>query len=152
VRVCTDGRAGAYDMVRADVDPRDEVRLRHVLAVEELVKVLSGVQSERGAGEGKCGDTHDDGLVHVEHAARARLGLLEERDRKVVPRSACVVKKALRAHDRLPSRQRARPARQTRPRTFWIGVRACCTAYPHITPHALCAAWLTDRLQPYDVP
>lgn len=29
-----------YQVVRADVDPRDEVRLRHVLAVEELVEVL----------------------------------------------------------------------------------------------------------------
>jgi hypothetical protein len=47
-RVCAGGRGDAYEVVRADVDPRDEVRLRHVLAVEELVEVLGGVSGARG--------------------------------------------------------------------------------------------------------
>jgi hypothetical protein len=124
VSACVRRREGAYEVVRADVDPRDEVGLRHVLAVEELVEVLGGAGSEHPAVQGKLADAHNDGLarqVHVEHAARARLVLLADRDREVVARPVRVVQQTLRAHDRLRARQRAR-SRRGRTRTLWIGL------------------------------
>ena len=74
-------------MVHADVDPSDEILLRDVLAVEELVEV-----DDRFAGE-----------MHVPLATRRRLGVLALRDREVVAGPVGVVQETLGADDGLRS-------------------------------------------------
>lgn len=71
--------------MHADVDPRYEVRLCDVLAVEELVEV----------------DHRVTGKVQVPLGTRSGLRLLALRHREVVPSPVRVFKQTLRAYDRL---------------------------------------------------
>lgn len=73
------------EVVRTDVDPRDEVLLRDVLTIEEFMEVDDG-----GAGQ-----------VLVPHAAAGRLRLLALAHSEVVPRPVGVLEQALRTDDRL---------------------------------------------------
>ena len=84
-------------MVHTDVDPRDEILLRDVLAVEELVEV----------------DHRQAGKVHIPHAARRRLRILAERDGEVVARPVGVVEKTLRSDNSLQARQHVQLNRES---------------------------------------
>ena len=72
-------------VVRSDVHPRDEVLLRDVLTIEELVEV----------------DHRRAWQVHVPHAARCRLGVLSLRDRKVISCPISILEQAFGANDGL---------------------------------------------------
>lgn len=76
------------EVVHADVDPRDQVLLGDVLAVEELVEV-----DHRGTGK-----------VQVPLGTRSGLRLLALRHREVVPGPVRVLKQTLRTYDRLQGR------------------------------------------------
>ena len=71
--------------MRADVYPRDQVLLRDVLSVEELVEV----------DDGRAGE------VLIPHAAACRLCLLALTDREVVTSPVRILEQALRTDNRL---------------------------------------------------
>ena len=71
--------------MRPDVDPRDEVLLRDVLAVEELVEVHDRVTGE----------------VQIPHRATRRLRLLALADREVVTSPVRILEQALRPDNSL---------------------------------------------------
>ena len=72
-------------MVRADVYPRDQVLLRDVLSVEELVEV----------DDGRAGE------VLIPHATACRLRLLALADREVVTSPVRILEQALRPDNSL---------------------------------------------------
>ena len=85
VCACVGRVLGLRKVVHADVDPRDEIGLRDVFAVEELVEVDGG----------------RSGKVEVPLATRRGLGLLALRDCEVVARPVGVVQEAFGSNDRL---------------------------------------------------
>lgn len=82
----------AHQMVHAYVDPGNQILLRQVLAVEEVVEVDHGATRE----------------VHVPHAAGRRLGLLATGHGKVVPGPVGIVEETLGPDNSLRERESAR--------------------------------------------
>lgn len=62
-------------MMCTNVNPGNEIRLCHVLAVEEFVEVHHGLS----------------GQVHVEHAATARFGFLAHGHGQIITGPVCVL-------------------------------------------------------------
>ena len=85
VRFVKDNTVGSYEVVRPDVDPSDQIFLRHILPVEKHVKV----------------DRRRAGQVKVPYTARRRFCFLATRHSKIVACPVGVLEDALRAHDGL---------------------------------------------------
>lgn len=85
VRLVSRRTLESYEVVHPDVDPSDQIFLRDILPIEELVKV----------------DRRRAGQVEVPDAARRRLCFLATRNSKVVSRPVGVVEHALGTHDGL---------------------------------------------------